>query len=78
MATYLGFLLQVKGVYLVQLSFLLKGQQSWRNVHHGGYTKRLTYQLEEEGCLVCLQSSLRVRKRGRAVAVILCSKGRSS
>lgn len=38
----------------------------------------LTYQLEEESCLVCLERSLRVGRCGQAVAVILCSKGRSS
>lgn len=35
-----------------------------------------SYQLEEEGCLICLESSLRVDGGGRTKGVVLGSEGR--
>lgn len=75
--TYLGFLLQVKGIDLFQLSFLGWSQQLRWDIHeHGVESWWAAYELEEEGGLVSLKSSLRVYGCGQAVNVILGSERR--
>lgn len=67
MLTNLGFLLEIEGIYFVELTFLYGNKyvsraQGWGRGH---------YQLEEECGLVRLEGCLRVHRRGRAQDVIL-------